>query len=101
MTIPNAGTDDLDVTHVTLDDLVNYSITWDGDGSAPGVIGPGASRVATMAGRGLLEPVAFTGGVAMVPGMEVALAAALGKAVIVVDDPQMTGALGAAILAAR
>ena len=66
-----------------------------------GVLNAIASRVATMAGRSIESPVAFTGGVAMVPGMDAALAAALGRPVTVVPDPQMTGALGAAILAAR
>jgi predicted CoA-substrate-specific enzyme activase len=66
-----------------------------------GVLGAIASRVASMVGRNLDEPVAFTGGVAMVPGMDAALAGALGRPVTVVNYPQMTGALGAAILAAR
>jgi len=60
-----------------------------------------AERVVAMAGREVAEPVVFTGGVAMVPGMAAALARALGRAVTVAPDPQMTGALGAAILAAR
>ena len=68
---------------------------------AAGVLTAIASRVVAMAGRGLEPPVAFTGGVAMVPGMDRALAAALGQPVTVAPDPQMTGALGAAILAAR
>ena len=60
-----------------------------------------AARVAGMAGRNLEGPVAFTGGVAMIPGMAEAMAEALGLPVEVAPDPQMTGALGAAILAAR
>ena len=60
-----------------------------------------ATRVAAMAGRNLSSPVVFTGGVAMVPGMDAALEAALGKPVTVAPQPQLTGALGAAILAAR
>ena len=60
-----------------------------------------ASRVAAMAGRGLDEPVVFTGGVALVPGMDAALAQAVGRDVRVCPDPQMTGALGAAVLAAQ
>lgn len=60
-----------------------------------------AARVAGMAGRNLEGPVAFTGGVALIPGMAAAMAEALGQAVEVAPDPQMTGALGAAILAAR
>ena len=60
-----------------------------------------ATRVAAMAGRNVTEPVVFTGGVAMVPGMEAALQTALGRPLAVAPDPQMTGALGAAILASR
>ncbi|MFH0911230.1 MAG: acyl-CoA dehydratase activase [Planctomycetota bacterium] len=60
-----------------------------------------ASRIASMAGRNLAEPVVFTGGVALVPGMAEALQSALGRKVIISPDPQMTGALGAAFLAAR
>jgi predicted CoA-substrate-specific enzyme activase len=59
-----------------------------------------ASRVASMAGHRLVEPVAFTGGVALIPGMGAALAQALGCSVAIVPQPQTTGALGAAILAA-
>ncbi|MCX8053059.1 MAG: acyl-CoA dehydratase activase [Armatimonadetes bacterium] len=60
-----------------------------------------ATRVAAMAGRSMVPPVAFTGGVALVPGMARALEAAIGEKVSVVPNPQMTGALGAAILACR
>ncbi len=60
-----------------------------------------AERVATMAGRALEGPVAFTGGVAMIPGMAEALGGVLGTPVIVPDEPQMTGALGAALIASR
>ncbi len=59
-----------------------------------------ATRVAAMAGRELAEPIVFTGGVAMVPGMRAALESALGKPVTTAPDPQTTGALGAALLAA-
>lgn len=58
-----------------------------------------ASRITAMAGRNISDPVVFTGGVAMIPGMDRALAAALGHDVITARNPQMTGALGAAILA--
>lgn len=58
-----------------------------------------ANRIISMAGRSVDLPVIFTGGVAMVSGMDAALEAALGKTVTVSPDPQMTGALGAAILA--
>ncbi len=60
-----------------------------------------AARVAAMAGRNVEAPVAFTGGVALVGGMAEALAAALGCPVEICPSPQRTGALGAAILAAR
>jgi len=66
-----------------------------------GVQGSIATRVAAMVGRNMTLPVVFTGGVAMVPGMDAALAAALGNPVIVAPRPQLTGALGAAILASR
>jgi predicted CoA-substrate-specific enzyme activase len=59
-----------------------------------------ASRVGAMAGRLLEPPVIFTGGVALIPGMDDALRSALGHPVAVAPDPMMTGALGAAILAA-
>ena len=60
-----------------------------------------ASRVAAMLGRDAVPPVLFTGGVALIPGMTDALASAVGAEVAVAPDPQMTGALGAAIVACR
>lgn len=60
-----------------------------------------ARRVAALVGRGAVPPIVFTGGGALVPGMRGALAAALGAEVQVCSTPQMTGAIGAAILAAR
>jgi predicted CoA-substrate-specific enzyme activase len=60
-----------------------------------------AIRIAAMAGRGVAAPVVFTGGVAIVPGMDRALESALGQSISIVSDPQMTGALGAAIIAAK
>jgi predicted CoA-substrate-specific enzyme activase len=60
-----------------------------------------AVRVGTMAGRNPSPPIVFTGGVAMVPGMDKALEHALNQPVTVAPHPQMTGALGAAILAGR
>jgi predicted CoA-substrate-specific enzyme activase len=60
-----------------------------------------AQRIGAMAGGRLDDPVYFTGGVALVPGMREALEAVLQKRVAVVPRPQITGALGAAILAAR
>jgi predicted CoA-substrate-specific enzyme activase len=58
-----------------------------------------ASRIAAMAGGGAGEPILFTGGVALVPGMEGALARALGRPVATAPRPQFTGALGAALIA--
>lgn len=60
-----------------------------------------ARRVAGMAGRRVAPPVAFTGGGALVPGMDRALTTTLEQPVEIVPHPRMTGALGAAILAAR
>ncbi len=60
-----------------------------------------ASRVIAMAGRNVAQPVFFTGGVAMIPGMQSALQNALGQNVQVSPEPQMTGAIGAALLAAE
>jgi predicted CoA-substrate-specific enzyme activase len=60
-----------------------------------------ASRIASMAGRRLDEPLVFTGGVAMISGMDGALASSLGCGVTIVPTPRLTGALGAAILGAR
>lgn len=59
-----------------------------------------ASRVAALVGSKVVPPVAFTGGVAMVAGMDLALGKALGHEVTIPPTPQMTGALGAALLAA-
>lgn len=66
-----------------------------------GVCAAVAQRVATMACRSVTPPVAFTGGVAMIGGMAPALEAALGEEIRIVPKPQLTGALGAALLAAR
>jgi predicted CoA-substrate-specific enzyme activase len=60
-----------------------------------------AARIISMAGRSAETPIIFTGGVAMVSGMTEALQTALGQNVTVSPDPQMTGALGAAILASK
>ncbi len=58
-----------------------------------------AMRVAAMTGRNITPPVVLTGGVALVPGMETALGTALGQSLTVAPQPQLTCALGAAILA--
>lgn len=60
-----------------------------------------ATRVIAMAGRNLVQPVVLTGGVAMISSMARAFELVLEMPVAVAPDPQMTGALGAAILAAN
>lgn len=60
-----------------------------------------ATRISAMVGRSVTPPVVFTGGVALVPGMDAALERVLGQPVSVVSMPQFTGALGAALLAAK
>jgi predicted CoA-substrate-specific enzyme activase len=77
-----------------------------GSGTRPADIVAGvqvavASRIAAMAGQRLTPPVVFTGGVALVHGMDAALAQALNCPVNLAPQPQLTGALGAAVLAAR
>ncbi len=76
------------------------------DGSKPEDIVAGvqhsvASRVHAMAGRNVASPIVFTGGVAMITGMASALESVFGQDIITAPQPQMTGALGAAILAAK
>lgn len=68
---------------------------------AAGVQNAIATRVAALAGRTLVQPVCFTGGVALQSGMVRALEAALGCGVTIPPLPLYTGALGAAILAAQ
>jgi len=68
---------------------------------AAGVQASLATRIAAMVGRNVAGPVIFTGGVALLPGMTKALETALGHPVRVARRPQFTGALGAALLAAR
>ncbi len=60
-----------------------------------------ASRIATMAGRSLDAPIALTGGVALLEGMDHTLAEVLETHVNVPPHPRFTGALGAALLAAK
>ena len=58
-----------------------------------------ASRITALAGRRPDPPIVFTGGVALLPGMVAALESVLDQPVIVCPTPQLTGALGAALLA--
>ena len=60
-----------------------------------------AQRIAALAGRNLQGPICFTGGVALVPGMEKALENTLMQPVHLPAHPLFTGALGAALLAAK
>ena len=50
-------------------------------------------------GIGIEREVAFTGGVAKNIGMKIALEEQTGLDIIVSDEPQITGALGAALFA--
>ena len=68
---------------------------------AAGVQNAIAMRVVSLAGRRAEPPVYFTGGVALQSGMVRALTEALSCPVRVAAMPQYTGALGAALLAAR
>jgi predicted CoA-substrate-specific enzyme activase len=60
-----------------------------------------ATRVSALANRLIAPPVYFTGGVALQPGMARALEDVLSCPVRVAPQPQFTGALGAALLAAE
>jgi predicted CoA-substrate-specific enzyme activase len=69
---------------------------------AAGLIASIAARIATMVRRlHLEEPIAFVGGVARNAGMRVALEEQLGVSLVVPQEPQITGALGAALTAAK
>ena len=67
---------------------------------AAGVQNSIASRLWALAGHAVVPPVYFTGGVALQAGMVRALEAALSCPVQVATNPQLTGALGAALSAA-
>jgi len=58
-----------------------------------------AKRIGAMAGSRIHKPIVFTGGVALIPGMRKALSKALGCSIAVAENPQMTGAHGAALIA--
>ncbi len=68
---------------------------------ASGVMRAIASRVVAMAGGNVSEPIVFTGGVALVPGMAEAIEAVSSKSVCIAPSAQLTAALGAAIIAAK
>lgn len=67
---------------------------------AAGVLAAIGSRVLAMVGSKLMPPTVLTGGVALIPGMASALRESLGQPITVAPNPQLTGALGAALLAA-
>lgn len=60
-----------------------------------------AARLSSMAGASVEDDVVFTGGVANVPGMKEAISGKIGKNIITAENPQFTGAYGAAVLAAK
>lgn len=66
---------------------------------AAGVQNSIATRLLSLIGRQIDDPVCFTGGVALQAGMARALEETLGRPICVVPLPQFTGALGAALLA--
>jgi predicted CoA-substrate-specific enzyme activase len=66
-----------------------------------GVLAAIATRVNAMTGGRVTPPVVFTGGVALIPGMRQALVSALGAPVTIAPHAQLTGAIGAALLAAQ
>ena len=68
---------------------------------AKGVMRAIASRVVSMSGNNLLTPIAFTGGVALIDNMRDIIEDLVKDQVIVVPDPQVTAALGAAVIAAK
>lgn len=59
-----------------------------------------AKRMSSMTGSmGTVRGITFTGGVAKIPGMQAALSKTLGCSVSVPTEPQIIGALGAALVA--
>ncbi|MBF0252455.1 MAG: rod shape-determining protein [Candidatus Omnitrophica bacterium] len=68
---------------------------------ASGVQASIAKRIASMSGGKVEDDIIFTGGAALVPGMKEALSIALKCSIIVASDPKFTGAMGAALIAAK
>jgi (R)-2-hydroxyacyl-CoA dehydratese activating ATPase len=66
-----------------------------------GILKSLATRVLALTGRNLTEPIVFTGGVALIPGMGSALKQECKKGITVAPTPLFTGALGAALFAAE
>ncbi len=67
---------------------------------AAGVQRATVARVCAMGGRRIASPLVLTGGVAMIPGMAEAMEHTMDMPVITSPQPQFTGAIGAALLAA-
>lgn len=68
---------------------------------ARGVLHAIAGRVLAMSSGELARPVVFTGGVAQIPAMREVFGEESGFDIAVPQSPQMTGAVGAAIIAAE
>lgn len=64
-----------------------------------GILQSIARRVGALAGQRIGEPVLFTGGVALIEGMVQSLEETLEHPIRISTEPQMTGALGAALIA--
>ena len=73
----------------------------DGAAIAAGVQAAVATRLSGLGGHGLQDPVVLAGGVALIPNMAAAIGKALRHEVVVAPQAQYTGAIGAAVLAAR
>lgn len=68
---------------------------------AAGVLDSVCGRIAALAAKVIEPPVVFTGGVAAIPGMGRWMDRALMQNVEMIREPRTTGALGAALLAAK
>ena len=66
---------------------------------AAGIQSAIAARLASMSISTANSPIIFTGGVALVPGMREALQTAFGRPVATAETPQLTAAIGAALIA--
>jgi len=60
-----------------------------------------ATRIAAMAAGRVTAPIVLTGGVALIPGFDAAFELVLCHPITIAPDPQLTAALGAALLAAE
>ena len=60
-----------------------------------------ASRITSLCGHLICEPVVFTGGVAMISGMQQAIENAISQKIAICPRAQCSGALGAALLAMK